>query len=122
MQETTFKHAEAFCHMSYATKTGKVYGIFNTRDGVTPFNYVIAGEEVQHINWKSDRREVDYKPKVGDLIWRDKTEDEAKVEAEKRIEAFIGSPYEVKKGSEKYESIFKTLTEDFLRIPKLAIV
>jgi hypothetical protein len=75
-------HREAWCHMHYVGKgrSGSIMiRIWNSRDGVTPFITICKeyGIELQHVNWQEDVCEPFYKPKKGDLIWRDLTTDEA---------------------------------------------
>jgi hypothetical protein len=76
------KHREAWCHMKYFGKSraGQIMiKIWNSRDGVTPFITYNKefGIKLQHINWQEDVCEPFYKPKKGDLIWRDLTIEEA---------------------------------------------
>ena len=132
--DTKYKHKEAFCFMRYAPKEPNLYGpdpiflsprniytIWNSRDGVTPFNYPINGEECLHIDWAADRCDPDHKLRVGDMYWRDKTEDEAKTEAIRRMKSFEGTRYEVKETEERYSGLIKAITADCLRIPVLDI-
>lgn len=82
IKNTPHKHAEAFCHMQYASKDPHkkiIITIWNSRDGVTPFVMFSKefGVELQHVNWQHDRYDPSYTPKKGDLIWRDYTEEEA---------------------------------------------
>jgi hypothetical protein len=88
-QSVKHNHREAWCHMQYAGKgrAGSiVLTIWNSRDGVTPFTMFCKeyGIGLQHINWAADRYDPDYKPKKGDLIWRDLTIEEARTRAIKR--------------------------------------
>jgi hypothetical protein len=70
------KHGEAYCHMQYtgsdSTKTC-IVTIWNSRDGVTPFMLYLKeiGLDLQHTNWHRDVFDPKYKPRKGDLIWRD---------------------------------------------------
>jgi hypothetical protein len=88
-------HVEAFCHMQYygahasdvkyidrnslMTKKHIVLLIWNSRDGVTPFNMFSEefGIELQHVNFAQDVFDPRYRPKKGDMIWRDWTVAEA---------------------------------------------
>lgn len=79
--EHNHNHKEAFCHMYYQGKSevGAItVRIWNSRDGVTPFYYISEefGIELQHVAWQNDKYDPSYKPKKGDLIWRDYTDEE----------------------------------------------
>ena len=81
MENKKFNHAEAFYHMVYTGKsnTGSItIKIWNSRDGVTPFMTFSKeyGIELQCRHTTLDYREQNYKPKKGDLIWRDTTPEE----------------------------------------------
>lgn len=81
-----YKHAEAFMHMNYVSKDGSHIIIWNSRDGVTPFIIMLEGKEYQHTDWKQDKRDVDYKPKPGDYIFRTVTREDLLEELPKYIE------------------------------------
>ncbi|MCF2487482.1 hypothetical protein [Dyadobacter sp. CY347] len=92
-------HAEAFCHMTYESigirkKISVV--IYNSRDGVTPFVFQSKefGVELQHVNWRADVYDPNYKPKTGDLIWRDATDEDKKewFEAKKEMLRSVTDP------------------------------
>lgn len=80
-------HKEAFMLMQYqCLKCSAIEIIWNSRDGVTPFSGPSCrsegfrpdencGEETRHINWDRDVYAPDYKPQVGERIWRDGTLD-----------------------------------------------
>lgn len=102
---TNHQHAEAFCHMQYygsRVKKTNIDGakllpvqvsvnVWNSRDGVTPF-IMLSKEyavELQHINWQQDVYDPGYKPKKGDLIWRDYTPAEAEESARKSISMWL---------------------------------
>jgi len=87
-------HAEAFCHMKYfgiSNRKSVSLTIWNSRDGVTPFIMVVKeiGMELQHVNWQGDVYDPLYKPKKGDLIWRDVTDEEVIQFASKQFEEIV---------------------------------
>ncbi len=75
------KHTEAFMLMTYkCEECGTVEIIWNSRDGVTPFmgptcNRGACVGATLHENWSGDVYAPDYKPSVGERIWRDGTLD-----------------------------------------------
>lgn len=80
-------HKEAFCHMIYEGNTSrKRISIWNSRNGVTPFVVYIDGEEYSHVDWDADTPDPNYKPKVGDYIFRDVRRNDLVPKLEKRIE------------------------------------
>lgn len=82
-------HAEAFCLMQYKDEvTGEVEIIWNSRDGVTPFAIQSpAGNEARHVNWDADQYAPDHVPRIGERIFMDRTEEDARRLAEKKVEA-----------------------------------
>lgn len=88
METQKYNHGEAFMWMYYSNKDGSAgYWIYNSRDGVTPFNCRINDTELQHQHWKSDLCQPVYKPKEGDLVWRTWTLDECEAHYRKLIES-----------------------------------
>lgn len=84
-------HAEAFRHMVYQSNDPKkriTVHIFNSRDGVTPFCFQSKefGVELQHAGHHVELYDPQYKPKPGDLIWRDATEEDKQKWFEKKKE------------------------------------
>lgn len=75
----TYKHAEAFCLMTYQSDDGTEEEIiWNSRDGVTPFVITMkSGKTGKHINWRNDRRVLDYVPQPGERIFIDLTREKA---------------------------------------------
>lgn len=100
------KHKEAFCHMQYmgTSRAGRIIlTIWNSRDGVTPFltfckDYSI---ELQHVNFQQDRYDPDYKPKKGDLIWRDLRQEELVESVEYRFDQMLKDEKALESLSEK---------------------
>jgi len=95
--EKKHNHKEAFCHMSYATSNDNpdknIYvRIWNSRDGVTPFCFQSKefAVELQHVQWRSDQYDPNYKPKPGDLIWRDATQEDKELWFEQKKEMLRG--------------------------------
>lgn len=91
--ERGHNHAEAFCHMQYLGRSGNksiAVTIWNSRDGVTPFIMLSKefGLELQHVNFHNDRYDPTYKPKKGDLIWRNYTPAEAEESRRKLQEKY----------------------------------
>ncbi len=69
-----FNHKEAFCLMKYQSGDSLVVEwIWNSRDGVTPFIVKHGSEELEHVDFLSDRCVPDHLPKVGDRIFIDLT-------------------------------------------------
>lgn len=100
----SYQAAEAFCLMRYRdTVTGEVELIWNSRDGVTPFIVHSRREnESQHVDWRSDRRVPFHVPQVGDRIFVDLTEEQARPLAEAYVEKhWDGADYPM---SEAYPS------------------
>lgn len=84
-------HAEAFCHMQYADKSGQVSrSIWNSRDGVTPFGCTDpeTGAELLHVNWFLDRYDPTHVPAVGDLVWVDLNPERALQLAERQVDGW----------------------------------
>ncbi len=88
MTEATYRHAAAFCLMTYRADDGtEEEQIWNSRDGVTP--YVIrlrSGKTAAHVDWRNDRRMPDYEPPAGSRIFVDLTEERARAHARKYAE------------------------------------
>lgn len=85
--KTGYNHNEAFRHMRYrGQKKNNVIDltIWNSRDGVTPFITYSKeyGIQLEHIDWRNDKLELNYKPKAGDLIWMSHNEETARKSAE----------------------------------------
>jgi hypothetical protein len=96
-----YQHAEAFCHMQYigTGRAGRIFlSIWNSRDGVTPFITFCQeyGIELQHVNFQQDRRDPDYKPMKGDLIWTSYTMEEAQQAGRKHYQSLLAEYEEVK--------------------------
>lgn len=117
---STMKHAEAFCHMVYSPKIGDDVSIWNSRDGVTAYICILNGQEYSHSKWSLDRPEKNYELRDGDMFWRDMTEKEAKILAEKRIESFRGTEYEIIE-EEHRKMVYDSLVENFTGQPHLEI-
>lgn len=116
----SYVYKEAFCLMYYEnpeTKTG--FMVWNSRDGVTPFIVHEDGKEYQHAHWGMDRRctNEEYIKKhilvPGQRIFRDVTPEEGKEWALKRLQSAKGTDYEVEEGSDRWNELLLSLTEDF---------
>lgn len=120
-----YNQVEAYCIMTYQCENqacGKEERIWNSRDGVTPFTIGCryCGGMASHVRWNEDRRVVNYKPKPGERIFINMTEEMARVLAEKRVDQFKGTPYE-RTGQERDETI-EQLTMNFTGGPTLVEV
>ena len=85
--------------MYYSNEDGSVgVWIYNSRDGVTPFICFKDGIELQHRYWNKDLQQPNYKPKAGDLVWRDiirsEVEDVMRHRIEKHPEYLFGRDIE----------------------------
>lgn len=99
------QHGEAFCLMTYYCGTcSRRERLWNSRDGVTPFGIhcpdcAAIGEEhsigMAHVDWATDRYAPDYRPYVGQRIFRDGTVAEARRFMRQRLERCKGTPYEL---------------------------
>lgn len=114
-----FKHKEAFCLMYYESRDKKSgFMVWNSRDGVTPFNVFENGIEYHHTHWIMDKIPgpqyiYDVIWKKGQRIFRNISAEEAREFAIRRISAFKGTKYEVVEGTEQYETILSSLIADF---------
>ena len=95
--------------------------VWNSRDGVTPFCVHIDGIEYQHTNWPGDRYAPDYRPAVGEYIFRDTTPPEARSIAQKRLESFRGTEY-YPNDPEELDRVITKMTYDLTGGPTLAVV
>lgn len=85
--------AEAFCVMLYRAENGEERWVWNSRDGVTPFQITIPGVgRAVHTDWKRDRYEPNYVPEVGSLIFVDYDPESAKEAAEQLWERWKNEP------------------------------
>lgn len=76
---TKYKHKEAFCLMLYRDIAGNEEWIWNSRDGVAPFAIRSRqGFEARHVAWYRDRCAPDHKPKLGDRVFVDLTNERAR--------------------------------------------
>lgn len=123
INEFECKHVEAFAIMQYAPKDAGIKSVFiwNSRDGVTPFVVYIDGIEFHHVNWQQDRYSPNYRPMAGDLIFRDCTEDEAKLFAERRIEQFKETKFYPKTQEDRTKALDEMIADN-LTHPVLAKV
>lgn len=111
---------EAFCLMYYENDETKLgFIVWNSRNGVSPFNVFEDGKQYQHTHWGMDIpvTNTEYIKstilKKGQRIFRDVTEAEAKQFAIKRLQSAEGTPYEVEEGSERWNELLGSLTESF---------
>lgn len=124
-RDPAHKHAEAYAIMAYSTAVGpgetpKTVFVWNSRDGVTPFCIFIEGVEYTHTNWPQDRYAPNYKPTIGDYIFRDVQTDEALEFARKRLESSKDQPYYP--SPEKYEDTLSSIAKSIAGGPMLAKV
>jgi len=100
-----YQHVEAFCIMKYqCEKCEHIEVLWNSRDGVTPFviGCVECGKPARHIEWRSDRRVLDYVPPKGSRIFVTMTEEEYLKSQIKQVEHFW------KNDVHDFRSIYKT--------------
>lgn len=92
MEIDTHQHGEAFRHMRYGTKDGRIVrSIWNSRDGVTPFivRDPETGEELTHLPpWSADVYDPTYQPQPGDLVFIDLHPEKALMLAMRKVEHF----------------------------------
>jgi hypothetical protein len=99
-----YQHAEAFALMTYRAhalpddpttdpSTWDSEVIWNSRDGVTPFVITLRnGAQATHVRWATDVAVPDHRPRVGDRIFRDMTEEDAKRVAAENVERYWSDP------------------------------
>lgn len=111
---------EAFCLMYYENAETKLgFVVWNSRNGVTPFNVHEDGKEYQHNHWGMDRPVTNQVYinesilKKGQRIFRDVTAEEAKQFAIKRLQSAKGTAYEVEEGSDRWNELLESLTKSF---------
>jgi hypothetical protein len=82
-----WNHGEAFCLMTYRTKTGKAEEvIWNSRDGVTPFIiYSLDGQQLEHVEWQRDRCVPTFIPPIGSRAFITQTREGARAAAERIV-------------------------------------
>lgn len=87
MATTRYKHAEAFCLMTYQADDGSESEVvWNSRDGVTPFVIPLrSGKTATHVNWRGDVRTPDYAPPAGSRIFVDLTMERALEQARRNL-------------------------------------
>lgn len=129
--KTGYKHREAFYWQLYSEVSpnsgvlipgGEQIMTWNSRDGVTPMSFFENGREYMHVKRMYDTYEPDYRPKPGDRIWRNISPVEAYQRAELRLMRFVGTEYELQKGSDAWAETVEALQEDFLKEPWLETV
>ena len=75
-----YQHKEAFCLMTYACGCGHEEQIWNSRDGVTPFQLSCpscGGRSLAHINFEYDDCKPDHTLFFGQRFFSDITKEEA---------------------------------------------
>lgn len=82
------KQVEGFCHMKYRAKDGSEVSIWNSRNAVTPFIVHIERKEYQHVDWRADRYDPDYKPRVGEYIFENLNIEKATKSAREHVEKY----------------------------------
>jgi hypothetical protein len=123
-----YKHKEAFALMYYENKETKTgFMVWNSRDGVTPFIVFEGSKEYQHTHWGMDKIPnqayvESHLIKDGQRIFRDTTEAEAVDRAARRVRSFNGTEFEVEVGSDRYNDLITSLTQDFLQDPHMEII
>jgi hypothetical protein len=105
--------------------TKKGFIVWNSRDGVTPFIVFADGQEYMHKHWGMDavvtnphyiNREI---LKPGQRIFRDTSEQEAKVCAIRRLQSARGTEYEVEENSSRWNELISDLTKNFIGEPNM---
>ena len=111
----TEQHPSAYLLAEYTCEKCKaVEFIWNGRNGVTPFcvNCKSCDGMMQHTNWNKDRIIPDYIPPSGTRYFAELTHDRAKELAQKRVDSFNGSEFELM-GDER-DTMIEELTLEFL--------
>lgn len=76
--------------MKYRSTDGEEEIIWNSRDGVTPYNITLrSGKQAMHVDWHLDRCIPDYVPPSGSRIFIDLTADKARQYAAASIQSWI---------------------------------
>lgn len=107
-----YNYKEAYCLMNYRCEScGKLEQLWNSRDGVTPFVIpcIECDGEMSHVAWNRDYCCPNFSPLPGMRVFVDMTDEKRKEIAEKRIEAFKGTEYEVPE--EKYQSVYDSIID-----------
>ena len=129
-----FVHNEAFCLMYYENKDTKTgFMVWNSRDGVTPFLIFDNGKEYYHQHWMMDKRILPTNPMhkkyldstvlvKGQKVFRDTSREEAEILAIKRLNSAKGTKYEVQIGTDRWNELVKSLTEDFMGEPHMVTI
>jgi len=120
-----FNHGEAFCHMRYESDDGRESEvIWNSRDGVTPFMLLSrSGKQMEHVDWRNDRPDVNYKPNPGDRIFVDCTRELVGDAAKKRVEENWNRPdYPMSEAFESKEAAIEMFLEDWTKPGSPAVV
>lgn len=110
MAAMSYKHAEAYCLMTYRSDDETEEEIiWNSRDGVTPFTITLrSGKPARHVNWRDDVRDPDYKPKPGERIFVDLTPERAEEHARRVMSNWEHLP-------QRELPSLKELTQSYLR-------
>ena len=98
-----FSNAEAFALMTYGVPDGPPEGIWNSRNGVTPYGCASRDGKstVYHLNFHRDRCVPTYKPPVGSRIFvDDKPEDVLRSVMEQVERNWDNATYPMKEGYE----------------------
>lgn len=109
-----FVHVEAYKLMKYrCNQCGFHEVIWNSRDGVTPFitRCPKCGGEEQHVEWQRDKLAMEHIPHKGQRVFIDLPTSLKYPLALRRIQSFVGTPYEVK--DEDRKEILSAILEDF---------
>ena len=106
---------EAFYLMCYSNKSGTIIElVWNSRDGVTPFciGSKDGTEELTHVQWEHDAFRPDHKLQVGDRYFADCDEEAATEAAECRLDACIGTDFELQ--GEERKAMIVEMIEGFM--------
>jgi hypothetical protein len=112
-----YRHVEAFCLMRYMAEDGsnEEEVIWNSRDGVTPFTISLrSGKTAVHVDWRKDKRAVDYVPPAGSRMFVDLTPGRAREHAEENLRR-----WEEDGTAKKYGPLpsVEELVAEYLRMP-----
>ena len=110
-----YAHAEAFCIMWYSCPCGHRERMWNSRDGVTPFNTSCpscGGIDFAHSNFDADVHSRDHKPHPGQRVWVDMTPERARVRALQTCSVIVGWKVD--------QEIFETMVLNALHGPGMA--
>lgn len=110
-------HGEAFMLMRYRSDDGtELETVWNSRDGVTPFIISLpSGKQATHVEWSRDEYTgPNYQPEPGTRMFVDTTPEQARADAEKRVDDYWDHPEYPMSGSGRTKAEWiEVLCKDF---------